>query len=76
MAMAEELSGNQRYEEDHVTEPPEATTTDVTSHGLGVYELHTLDMVEPEPPKKRSKLRLLAILIALDVSFSQNMFTS
>jgi hypothetical protein len=70
MAIAQEVPGNQRYEEDHVTHATEATPTDVTSHGHDVYELHALDMAQSGPQKTRSKLRLIAILIALDVSSS------
>jgi hypothetical protein len=76
MAKAEEIPGNQQENEDHVVDAPEPTIADVTSHGNDVYELHALDMVESEPQKTRSKLRLVAILIALDVSSSCIIFMS
>lgn len=63
--MAEELAGNHGDEGIQAVNTPKA---DVISNGHDAYELQTLDMVQPEPQKTRSKLRLLAILIALDVS--------
>jgi len=70
MAKAEEILCNQQEIEDNVVDAPEPTIADVTSHGNDMFELHVLDMVESESQKTRSKLRLVAILIALDVSSS------
>jgi hypothetical protein len=65
--MAGDLAGgNLRDEELDAVDPAAAN---ITNHGHDVYELHAVDMIQPEPQKTRSKLRLLAILIALDVSF-------
>jgi hypothetical protein len=74
--MAEEVPGNQRDKDGNLIDAPGIETTDITNHGHDVYELHALDIVQSEPQKTRSKLRLLAILIALDVSFSYIMFIS
>ncbi len=74
--MAEQIPASRLDKEDPVIDAPEATTTNVTSHGHDIYELHALDMVQSEPQKPRSKLRLVAILIALDVSSGCAMFIS
>jgi hypothetical protein len=76
MAIAEEIPSNQRDKEDNMIEAPETANTDDTTHSHDVYELHALDMAQPEPQKPRSKLRLIAILIALDVSSSCIVFIS
>ena len=76
MAVAVEISGNQPNDESHVIEAPEAATINSRGHGHDVYELQVLDVVQPEPQKTRSRLRLLAILIALDVSSGCTLFIS
>jgi len=68
MAIAEDILGNQQDKGSHVIEAPEAAATAATSHGNDVYELYALDMAQHDAQRPRSKLRLIAILIALDVS--------
>jgi hypothetical protein len=68
--MTEETASNQGDKGGHTNDAPNAASADLTSHHHDVYELHTLDVVQSEPHKTRSRLRLLAILIALDVSSS------
>jgi hypothetical protein len=68
--MMKETASNQGDKGDHTDDAPNAAIADLTSHNHDVYELHTLDMVQSDPHKTRSRLRLLAILIALVVGSS------
>jgi len=74
--MTEETAGSQGDKSGHTNDAPNAASADLTSHDHDVYTLHALDMVQSEPHKTRSKLRLITILIALDVSSSYIMLIS